>query len=67
MTSLPYKGHVFMLTPSPATAPAPGLDLFCGPHWLLRITLDHVPTASIRIWLDRAVELIDLLNLTSFC
>lgn len=67
MTTLPYKGHVFTLTATPPTSPAPGLDLSCGPHWLLRISLDYVPTTPIHHWLDRAIELIELLNLTSVC
>jgi len=67
MTTLPYKGHVFTLTQSaPGVSPS-GLDLTCGPHWLLRISLDYVPTTPIHHWLDRAIELIQLLNLDTFC
>lgn len=67
MTTIPYKGHVFTLTPGGMNGPSPGLDLSCGPHWLFRITLNYTPSTPIRQWLDRAIELLDLLNLTGLC
>lgn len=67
MKTLPYRNHVFTLTPTPADSAAPGLDLSCGPHWLMRIKIDFSPTSPIHHWLDRAIELIDLLNIQQAC
>ena len=67
MTTIPYKGHVFTFNPAGILTQNPGLDVSCGPHWLMRIRFDFTPNISLNHWLDRAIELITTLNLTGAC
>lgn len=67
MQTINYKSHVFNLVPADLSNPGASVDIYCSNIFLLRADPALHPLFSLQLWLDRAVELVKLLNLQFSC
>ena len=67
MQQITYKGHLLNVIPSDPTAATPGVDIYCSNIFLVRADVALHPVFSLQLWLDRAVEIIKMMQLGFAC
>lgn len=67
MRTITYKSHVLNLVPTDPAVPSAGFDIYCGSIPVLHADVNLHPLFSLRLWLDRAIEMINLMGLNFSC
>lgn len=67
MQQIAIKGHVLTLLPHDPNQPGTGVDIYCSNIFLLYADPSLHPVFSLKLWLNRAVELINMMQLGMSC